>query len=270
VIIDAPFHQAVERIIALAAESAIMPRFGRLQDSDMREKVADELVTIADHESERILADGLHRLLPEALIVGEEAADADSSVMERLGSGLCWIIDPLDGTGNFVSGEGPFGILVALAECGEAIGGWIYDPQSGRLCSAVRGNGAFIGGQSVASCQTATTAPVAAISTLLEKDERSAELKRQLAGKFSITSMPRCAAEQYPKMVLGGAQASFFGRTLPWDHAAGVLFLTEAGGRVTRFDGAAYRVDDDQTGLVAAVSENFWLQAMAAAGAAGL
>lgn len=269
-IIDAPFHHAVERIIAHAAETAIMPRFGRLRDGETREKLADELVTIADHESERILSDGLNQLLPDALVVGEEAADADPAILDRLGSELCWIIDPLDGTGNFASGLGPFGILVAIAERGEAIGGWIYDPRSGRFCSAVRGGGAYIEGRRVQARQTATAVPTAAISTLLEKDERASELKRQLRGKFSATAMPRCAAEQYPNMVLGGAQVSFFGRTLPWDHAAGVLFLTEAGGRVTRFDGAAYRVDDDQNGLVAAVSENYWRQAMAAAGAAGL
>ena len=91
-------------------------------------KAADDAVTVADHAAEAILSDLLGKLLPEAAIVGEEAAHADPAVLDRLGDALCWIIDPLDGTNNFAAGKPPFGILLALAERGETIAGWIYDP----------------------------------------------------------------------------------------------------------------------------------------------
>jgi fructose-1,6-bisphosphatase/inositol monophosphatase family enzyme len=121
-----------------AAERAVLPRFRSLQAHEVSAKSFDDVVTIADQESERILAEGLARLLPEATIVGEEAASLNPALLEGLGDGLCWIIDPLDGTNNFANGQRPFGILVALAEAGETIAGWIYDPVTGRCCRAGR------------------------------------------------------------------------------------------------------------------------------------
>ena len=82
--------------------------------------------------------------------------------------------------------------------------------------------------------------------------ERRDAIYGRLGSEFSIVSMPRCAAEQYPRVALGVNDLALFERTLPWDHAAGVLCLIEAGGGATRFDGAPYRVDDARRGLIAA------------------
>ena len=76
--------------------------------------------------------------------------------------------------------------------------------------------------------------------------------------QYEIVPIPRCAAEQYPAMILGKSDIALFERTLPWDHAAGVLCLTEAGGVATRLDGSPYRVDDHRTGLVAAGTPALW------------
>ena len=130
------------------AERIIMPRHRALKATDIIEKADDDLVTIADREAEVALAEGLAKLHPEAAIVGEEAVHADPSVMDRL-SGTCWIIDPTDGTANFASGSGHFGIMIALAEGGAAQAGWIYDPQRDRLCAAHLGQGATIDGEQV-------------------------------------------------------------------------------------------------------------------------
>ena len=91
-----------------AAERAILPHYQSLAHHEIVNKAADDVVTVADHESEAILADRLSRLLPEAAIVGEEAAHADPATLARLGDALCWIIDPLDGTNNFAQGKPPF------------------------------------------------------------------------------------------------------------------------------------------------------------------
>ena len=88
----------------------------------------------------------LTRLAPGLAVVGEEAAHADPTVLDSL-SGACWIIDPIDGTSNFASGSGHFATMVALADAGETIAGWIYDPQRDRMCRARRGEGAFIDGE---------------------------------------------------------------------------------------------------------------------------
>ena len=250
---------AVHRLMRTAAETAIAPRYQALAAHEIDAKAADDVVTIADHESEAILAEGLAALLPEATIVGEEACHADPAVMDRLGDALCWIIDPLDGTNNFAAGKPPFGILVALAERGETVAGWIYDVPSGRFCHARRGCGAFINGERITARTSGHTPPIAAISLIFADPVRREALKTRIAPFYTCVDIPRCAAEQYPRLAMGANDVSIFERTLAWDHAAGVLFVNEAGGKVARPDGRAYRVDEHlQPGLIGAASPALW------------
>lgn len=249
---------SVAGIMRRSAELAILPRYRSLQTHEVSEKSASDFVTIADRESEALLAEGLARLLPEATIVGEEAAHSDPAVLDRLGDALCWIIDPLDGTNNFAAGKPPFGILVALAERGETIAGWIYDPLTGRCCHAQRGGGAFVNGERICSVGTGQEKPVVAIALELVDPGRAATTRKLLDRHFSTVANPRCAAEQYARIALGRNDIAFFNRTLAWDHAAGVLFLNEAGGRAVRYDGSPYRVNDDKVGLLAAATPPLW------------
>ncbi len=247
--------RSVHAVMKSAAARAIMPRYRQLGAGDICEKAADELVTIADRESETILGEGLAAILPNAAIVGEEAVDADPTIGAFLGAPLCWIVDPLDGTANFAAGTGPFGVLVALAAHGRPIGGWVYDPTSGRFCAAVTGHGATINGlPPPAALPRQAGLPSAAISILLKRSDRHAAVVGALFGMCEMTEAPRCAAEQYPRLMTGHSDVALFERTLPWDHAAGVVCLTEAGGRAARFDGSEYRVDDDRVGLIAAAT----------------
>jgi len=249
----------VGQILRRAAERAVLPHYQRLESHQIDAKAADDVVTVADKEAELVLAEGLSRLLPEATIVGEEAAHADPALLDRLGDALCWIIDPIDGTNNFAAGRPPFGLMVALAEGGEAIAGWIYDPLSGRLCHAHRGGGAWIGDERVTARTTGNEPPVAAISLVFMDQAKRAAIKDHIAPHYSLVDIPRCAAEQYPRLVLGVNDLSIFERTLAWDHAAGVLFVNEAGGKVARPDGRPYRVDEAHLpGLIAAASPTLW------------
>jgi fructose-1,6-bisphosphatase/inositol monophosphatase family enzyme len=241
-----------------AAERAVLPRFRSLQAHEVSAKSFDDVVTIADQESERILAEGLARLLPEATIVGEEAASLNPALLEGLGDGLCWIIDPLDGTNNFANGQRPFGILVALAEAGETIAGWIYDPVTGRCCHAARGQGAFVNGERIHSTGSGQDRPVVAVSLALADPKYAPRMRELLEPRCSIVGIPRCAAEQYPRIALGQNDIAFVNRTFAWDHAAGVLFLNEAGGMAARYDGTPYRVDDDKIGLLLAATPSLW------------
>ena len=251
----------VHAIMREAAERAILPRYQALARHEIEDKAADDVVTIADRESEDILAERLARLLPEAAIVGEEAAHADPALLERLGQALCWIVDPLDGTNNFARGKPPFGVLVALAEAGETIAGWIYDPLSGRFCHAARGKGAWIGEERIAARASGAEPPIAAISLVFADPARREALLTHIAPHYTLVDIPRCAAEQYPRLVLGENDVSIFERTHAWDHAAGVLFLNESGGMATRRDGRPYRVDaGSQQGLLGAASPALWEQ----------
>lgn len=248
----------IRDLLRFAAERAILPRYRNLADHHVIEKAKDDLVTVADHETEEFLTEALTRLAPGVPVVGEEAAHADPSVLERLG-GPCWIIDPLDGTHNFAHGSPPFGIIVALADGGETVAGWIYDPLSGRFCHAAKGKGAFVDGEQVTARTTGETPPVAAISLLFMAPARREQVKEHIAPHYRLVDIPRCAAEQYPRLALGQNDVSIFERTLPWDHAAGVLFLNEAGGKAARNDGSPYRVDGHaRPGLIGAASPALW------------
>jgi fructose-1,6-bisphosphatase/inositol monophosphatase family enzyme len=195
--------------------------------------------------------------------LGEEAAAADPSLLDRAGHGLSWIIDPIDGTGNFAAGRPPFGIMVALVDGGETLAGWIVDPLNGRLCTAQRGQGAMIDGEEVHARETGELLPVAALAVYFMTPQQRADIAARAAGKLTLVDIPRCAAEQYPRLVLGQNDISLFERTLPWDHAAGALLLTEAGGRIARADGSPYRIGDARRGLLGAASPRLWDEAAA-------
>ena len=251
--------EAVAALIRDAATRAILPRWQSLTADQIDAKAADDVVTVADKEAELILAEGLAQILPEATIVGEEAAHADPALLERLGDTLCWIVDPLDGTNNFARGMPPFGVMVALAEAGETIAGWIYDPLSHRLIHAHRGGGARLGDERVTARLTGLVPPIAAISLVFMDQAKREAMKRHIAPHYTLVDIPRCAAEQYPRLVLGVNDLSIFERTLAWDHAAGVLFVNEAGGMAARPDGRAYRVDEAHLpGLIGAASPALW------------
>ncbi|MBA4162765.1 MAG: inositol monophosphatase [Novosphingobium sp.] len=252
-------NAGVTAVLHEAAQRAVLPHYQRLESHQIDAKAADDVVTVADKEAELILAEGLAKLLPEATIVGEEAAHADPALLDRLGDALCWIIDPIDGTNNFVAGRPPFGLMVALAEGGETIAGWIYDPLTGRLCHAHRRAGAWIGDERITARTTGAEPPVAAISLVFMDQAKRAAMKDHIAPHYTLVDIPRCAAEQYPRLVLGVNDCSIFERTLAWDHAPGVLFVNEAGGRVARTDGRPYRVDEAHLpGLLAAANPALW------------
>lgn len=247
-------HREVGALLRNVSSKVILRHYRRLSSDQVTSKATDDVVTIADTEAEEMLAEGLAKIIPGLPIVGEEAAHADPTVLDRL-DGPCWIVDPIDGTNNYASGKPPFGILIAMADSGEAHTGWIYDPLADRLCIAHHGKGAFINGEPVRARSTQEEKPVAAISLVfLDQSQRDA-VKAHIAPHYRLVDIPRCAAEQYPRLALGENDLSVFERTLPWDHAAGVLWLNEAGGKAARLDGSPYRVNEQgRTGMIGAAT----------------
>ena len=254
-------HEPVVALMRQVARDVVMPRFRNLAADEIAEKAADDFVTIADKESELRLSEGLSAILPEAGIIGEEACATDPAILDRAGEGLNWIIDPIDGTGNFAAGNPPFGIMVALADAGTTLAGWILDPLTGRLCHALLGGGSHIDGQAVRAKESGGDLPVAALAVYFMTAEERADIQRRAEGAFAVVDIPRCAAEQYPRLVLGQNDVSVFARTLPWDHAAGTLFVNEAGGCCQRLDGTPYVIGDLRRGLLGASSPRLWDQA---------
>lgn len=253
-------NRAVTALLETAAADIVMPRFRTLGAGDIIEKSPGELVTIADRECEWRLADGLARLLPDATIIGEEACAGNPALLDDIDCGLVWLIDPIDGTSNFAEGRSPFALMVALLNNGERLGAWMFDPVANRLCHAWQKTGAWVNGERVAARGSGAPAPLAALATGFMTPEMRAQTIAKAGEKLTIVPIPRCAGEQYPRVALGTNDVALFERTLPWDHAAGALFLEEAGGVVWRTDGSDYRCSDQRSGLLAAATSELWHQ----------
>jgi fructose-1,6-bisphosphatase/inositol monophosphatase family enzyme len=248
----------VSAIMRGVAAQVVTPRFRMLAAHEITEKSPGEIVTSADREAELRLHEALDRLGLGARIVGEEAVAQDRSLLDGIGSGLVWLIDPLDGTANFAAGKEPFGMMVALIEDGVPQAGWILAPRSGRLCHAQRGRGASCDGEAVRPSETGRTRPQVALGTQFLPAPHRSRVHAHAERFLGIVPIPRCAAESYPRLALGQDDIALFQRTLPWDHAAGILFLEEAGGHVTHWNGKPYRIGSSNIGILAAATESLW------------
>ncbi|WP_254601990.1 inositol monophosphatase family protein [Sphingomonas bacterium] len=253
-----PLHGAVERLMVRVGREIVMPSFRALAPDQIMEKGPGDVVTVADRASEDALTEALLALLPGSRVIGEEAVAADAALLDGIDQGTAWIVDPIDGTSNYAEGITPFAIMVALVEEGETQGGWILDPATGRMCHAHRGGGAFIDGARITAKTSGTEPPTAALAlTYLPIDVR-ADIAGRIPDRLIEVPVPRCAGAQYPRLVTGENDIALYWRALPWDHAPGALFLTEAGGRISRFDGAPYRLGEDGRGLIAAATPELW------------
>jgi fructose-1,6-bisphosphatase/inositol monophosphatase family enzyme len=256
-----PLHEEVSALMRAVAADVMMPRYRGLAEAEIALKSAGEVVTVVDREAELRLHDGLAALGLGARIVGEEAAEEDPALLDGAGEGLVWLIDPLDGTANFASGRGPFGMMVALVENGSTVAGWMLDPLNDRLCHAVRGMGARCDGAVVRARPTGAPRPRAALGTHFLTPDRRARVHARADLDLNVVPVPRCAAESYPRIVRGEDDVALFQRILPWDHAAGALFVTEAGGMVTHWDRSPWRVGGRGVGVLAAASPWLWERA---------
>jgi fructose-1,6-bisphosphatase/inositol monophosphatase family enzyme len=239
-------HSAdVEEAVRTAAAAEIMPRFRRLAAHEVDQKAGPhDLVTDADRLAERYLTDALAALLPGSLVVGEEAVDANPAVYEAVrGEAPVWIVDPVDGTRQFVRGDTGFSTMVALARHGVVLASWVYAPARGQLATAVRGKGAFLNGEPLRSgdpepgraLQVATSHP----------DYTTDEQKRTLLGLWVDGVEPRAcgsAGLEYLAVARGELDATAFGWEAAWDHAAGLLLVEEAGGAHLTGTGTPFRI----------------------------
>ncbi len=256
-VVDLLQHRnAVDELLRSVSETTILPRYQSLSDDQIKTKSSPgDLVTIADEEAELQLTAGLTELLPGSAVVGEEAVAADPSVLERLTRpGLTWVIDPIDGTANFVAGKPGFGVIIALVLDGESIMGWIHNPIESTTLWSARGQGAWVGSQKVVVADTKSTDDVSTMTAALYH-----RAFRSSVPGFGLTTLTGSAAHVYWGVATGTTHVSSFSRLMPWDHAAGVLIHQEAGGHTALLDGKAYKPTDWKSrGILSAPSLEVW------------
>lgn len=253
----------VADLLREVAHTVVLPRYQHLSSDEVLEKAPGEIVTIVDRESERLLTAALIGLLPGSRVVGEEATAADPALVNTLSTGDLWLVDPLDGTRNFTQGNPDFAMMVALLHDGHTVAAWIFNPLANTLDTAQRGAGAFRNGSRLRIAQ----APGASdgLRGILKTGFLPPALRASVVARSAALRMAQpgsnCAGVDYPDVVAGISDFALYWRTLPWDHAPGVLYLTEAGGHAARLDGSPYRAADSQTGLLVAVDAATWQRA---------
>jgi fructose-1,6-bisphosphatase/inositol monophosphatase family enzyme len=251
---------AVTKVLREAAETAVLPRFRSLAQGEVTEKSPGEIVTVADREAEELITPRL-RAIADAPVVGEEAASADPSLVTALrNEPLAWVVDPLDGTRNFVRGSTDFAVMAALVRQGRTVAAWIVRPTEGRAYVAEAGSGAWRDGTRLRR-EPAPADPARMRGAVLSRFLGPAARARVSAGAPRFAELgegSHCAGVDYPLLAEGGLDFVLFHRTLPWDHAPGTLLLTEAGGVARRLDGGDYRPDDDRVGLLDAADPAAW------------
>ena len=232
--------QKIASLIAEIAAEEIAPRFGKLTDADIDTKTGpNDFVTQADRGAEEKLQRALAGVYPGATFIGEEGAADDPSILEKLnGDGAFWIVDPLDGTANFVNGRSQFGTIVALIENGETRAGWIYAIPDQAFAIGSKGDGATWRGDTLAPLATTDDRlkGYRAIGKLIEPWK--SQLTQPLRALFE-TEPTKCAAYGYINLIRGRRDFGLYSRCHPWDHAAGIVMLTEIGGRAEYLDNEA-------------------------------
>ncbi|UUS33699.1 inositol monophosphatase [Streptomyces changanensis] len=247
---DTAFLSAAGEAVLEAAAEEVTPRWRRLAAHEVDEKAGPhDLVTVADRAAEARLTETLTALLPGSVVVGEEGVHADPRRYDAVrGDAPVWIVDPVDGTRQFVQGDPGFCTLVALARHGRVLASWTHAPALGETAVAVRGRGARLNG---AELRAGSPAPGAALRVATAHPDYATPAQEQALAGLRVEGVdPRpcgSAGLAYLSVARGERDAVAFTWEYAWDHAAGLLLVEEAGGTHVTVDGVPFRVTGGNT-----------------------
>ncbi len=214
--------------------------FGEVENLQVSRKGPADFVSAADLRAEKILREELGRARPGYGFLMEESGRREATDP----SGRCWVADPLDGTTNFLHGLPHFAVSIALQEGSEILAGVVYDPIKEDLFYAEKGGGAFLNDRRIrVSSRRALDSALIATGLPFKGRDQDSGLSAELEAVMSETAGVRRwgAAALDLAYVAAGRYDGFWERGLaPWDTAAGLLLVREAGGFVTAIDGASF------------------------------
>jgi len=220
---------------AYAAGEILREHFRKIPDTAIREKTKNDFLSFVDEEAEKKIISIIHKAFPGHSILAEESGNSGAS------DEFLWIIDPLDGTKNYLSGIPVFAVSIALQHKDDLILGVIYDPMRDELFSAQKGRGAFLNGKKIEVSKKktlgqsllATGFPFKAkhfltvyLSTFRNIFERSIGMRRMGAAAVDMAYLAAGRFDGFWELGLS-----------PWDVAAGTVLIREAGGQVSDFWG---------------------------------
>jgi len=234
----------------LARMTAISREAGRLIMTYFERRIGYEykgdvdLVTEADRASEKLIVERIRQHFPSHDIVGEEGTRKDT------GSDYRWYVDPLDGTTNFAHGYPVFCVSLGVEGTDGIVAGVLYDPTRDELFAAEKGSGASLNGRPIQVSKTKKLSE-SLLATGFPSHKRhknpNIHFYHQLTLRSHGLRRAGSAALDLANVASGRYDGFWEFNLNPWDTAAGVLLVTEAGGTVSRFDGSPWRIDSSET-----------------------
>ncbi|PSP74365.1 inositol monophosphatase [Halobacteriales archaeon QS_3_64_16] len=247
---ESAFEDVVGRAADIASEAVraagepLQEIHGRVESVEYKGDKSD-VVSEADYKSEQIIAAVIENEFPEHAIRSEEDVSREGS------SAYTWLLDPLDGTGNYVNGNPNYSISVGLLDDGEPVMGTVYAPEFDDLFEAIAGGKAYLNGQVVGTTDRDELAESMLVSGYDPDGTFLTHCYQATRGirRFGSAALHLCY------LASGSADAVWEYDTYPWDIAAGIVIARAAGARITDVEGTPYRFDeandDDRKELLA-------------------
>ncbi len=227
--------------IARSAGAFLKQERKNFRHEEVEVKHAHDYVSYVDKQSELRIVEALQKLLPEAGFIAEEGSATYTE------EPYCWVVDPLDGTTNFIHGSTPYCVSIALRDKYSLLLGVVYDPCLDECYYAWKGGGAWLNGERLHVSSTSRMEEAFLMTELPYNAEQYAHtalhLIKELYGKVGGIRMNGSAAMSLCYVAAGrfdGWLEAFIGK---WDFSAAALIVQEAGGKVTDFYGSSDFID---------------------------
>lgn len=242
----------VENLIRNVGDQCIFPYFNNLRETDVSFKDSkSDPVSIADKEAEKLLEKGLLSILPDSFFIGEELYVERPEILDYLKQGdvPVWVVDPIDGTHNFVSGREGFGIMVGLVFAGEIGSSWFYEICTKRMTIFHKGSRITVNGNPLKLSNFCKKPFKGRFGRKLYREAQnikatSFDVELEIAKQPSVIT--------YHSILTGDLDFLIFKLTYPWDHLPGIALVSTNGGVFSRWNGEPFQFTDIHEGLVVA------------------
>jgi len=207
----------------------------------VREKSRANLVTEADTASQQAIHEFIRNRYPQHNFLGEEGLEIHAPQ-----SPFRWVIDPLDGTTNYVHGFPYYAVSIGLQQDGRLIAGAIFNPVSEEMFLASEGQGAWLNRKPLRCSENPTLADaflIASLPVATQPDDPAVRRFLRVLGQVRTVQRTGSAALNLAYLAAGRIDGFWSTSLMPWDMAAGVLLVQEAGGQVTRVDGRPFELE---------------------------
>lgn len=225
---------------ARAGGNILMRHVSRLEALNVVEKDRLDYASEVDSQAEEAIVKELRRSFPDYAVLGEEGGAQKAG---RGGGRFTWVIDPLDGTSNYLRGFPHYCVSIALVENGEPTHGVIFDPLRNELFTASRGGGALLNDRKIRVAERKDLAGSVIVTGFPPRERVRIDAQlgcvRELLRDAEDVRRTGSAALDLAYVAAGRVDGYFEAGVMPWDIAAGVLMVREAGGRVCDFKGAS-------------------------------